>query len=300
MFRRVLIGAVAALLIFVVPGTTASAAKPTVSTESSVTTFRLSASNGYEIGVSADSEGKFGVLHLEIGKRGQEAGYAVKGEVSGSRIDFDLGPLGSVHLEVRPTTGTARVRTRCGRGKSARVPRVELVGTFEFHGEEGFAEAAATTIIGKEVPYRDLLCFESEGEVFGEGLPGTFLTVRHEDGPDLWITQSRPGGAVAYEALLSERLADGVGVTRDVRGTAKASDFRFDDKLSSASFHPSGGALSGALTYKSTKLPKGAKEGVGKVDGNLVANFPGHQGVALGGPGFTATIVHGSRSSPAG
>jgi hypothetical protein len=300
MFRTTLIGALAALLLVAMPVTTvttATAAKPAASTESSVTTFRLSASNGYEIGVSAASEGKFGVLHLEVGKRGEEASYEAKGEVSGSRIDFDLGALGSVHLQIRPTTGTARVRAGCGRAKPATVPRLELVGTFEFHGEEGFTEAAATTIVGKAVPYRDLLCFASEGGVFGEGLPGTFLTVRHKGGPDLWITQSRPGGAVAYEALLGERLADGVGVTREVRGTAKASDLRFDDKLSKATFHPPGGPLSGALTYKSTKLPKGAKEGVGKVGGNLVANFPGHEGVAIGGPGFTASIVHGSQGS---
>jgi hypothetical protein len=297
MFRRTLIGVVAALLLVVVPASTASAAKPAAPTESTLTTFRLSGSNGYEIGVTAAAEGKFGVLRIEVGKPGEEASYSAKGHVTGSRIDFDLGALGGVHLEIRPTTGTARARTRCGRGKPVTVPRLELVGTFEFHGEEGFTEAAATTIVGKAVPYRDFLCFDSEGAVFGEGESGTWLDVRHKGGPDLWITQNRPGGAVAYEALVGERLADGVGVTRRVQGTAKASDFRFDDKLSSASFHPSGGPLSGALTYKSTKLPTGTKEGLGKVGGNLVANFPGRPGVAIGGPGFTATIVHGSRSS---
>lgn len=296
MFRRMLFGAVAALLVVVVP---ASAAKPTVPTESSVTTFRLAASNGYEIGASASSEGKFGLLRIEVAKRGEGVSYVAKGEVSGSRIDFDLGALGSVHLEIRSTTGTARVRTQCGQGKPATVPRVELVGTFEFHGEEGFAEAAATTIVGKAVPYRDLLCGGgSDGELFGEGLPGTWLTVKHKgDGPDLWVTQSRPGGAVTYEALFSERLADGVGVTRDVWGTAPASDLRFDDKLGKASFHPPGGPFSGTLAYESTKLPKGANAGVGRVRGNLVVTFPGHPAIAVEGPAFVGTIIHGSRTS---
>src|SRR6185437_2627804 len=165
MFRRTLIGALAALVLVVVPATAASAAAPTAPTESSVTTFRLNATNGYELGASVASEGKFGVLRLEVAKSGEEVSYEAKGEVSGSRIDFDLGALGSVHLEIKPTTGAARIRARCGQAKPVTVPRLELVGTFEFHGEEGFTEAAATTIVGKAVPYRDLLCVASEGGV---------------------------------------------------------------------------------------------------------------------------------------
>ena len=75
--------------------------------------------------------------------------------------------------------------------------------------------------------------------------------------------------------------------------------FSFDSKLSKARLK-AGPHLSGVLTYTATKLPEGAREGEGKVGGNLAVDFPGHAGVAIGGPGFTATIVHGERSFSGG
>lgn len=297
MFRRVLVGAFAALLL---SGASATAATPPPLPPpwaSTLTTFRLPASNGYQIGASAEYDRGFGVLRMEVAKAGAYAEYSAKGEVTESRIDFDLGALGAVHLEIRPTSGQAGIHTKCGEGKEASVPRTELVGTFEFHGEEGFAEASATSVAGKAVPLKDLVCIVGEGSTSGRSLPGTYLTVRHGGGPFLSVSQERPGGAVSYEAVLSESLATGVGVTRGVRGTVKASDLSFDRKLSEATFAPTGPVVSGRLTYASTKLPGEATEGRGKVGGNLTVDFPGHPPVALGGPGFSATIVHGSRGS---
>ncbi|HJZ38076.1 MAG TPA: hypothetical protein VJ204_17530 [Solirubrobacterales bacterium] len=296
MLRRSLSGAVIALALLAF-ASTASAAPPVPTAEPSLIDFRLPASNGFEIGASAEVGMKSGVLSLEIGKRGEEATYMAKGEVTADRIDFDLGTVGTVSLEVRPTSGTSKIGTGCGGGKPAAVPRVELVGTFEFHGEEGFAEATATKLTGISVPLEDLRCGINEGGFSGEGLPGTFLTVRRRPAHlRLAIVQKHPGAAVSYEADLAERLRAGLSVTRTVLGREKADAFSFDGKLSKARLK-AGPRLSGVLTYTATKLPEGPREGEGKVGGNLVVDFPGHAGVAIGGPGFTATIVHGERSS---
>jgi len=297
MGRRVLIGAFAVLLLSVANATAATPPTLPPPWASTLTTFQLQASNGYKIGASAEYDRGIGILWMVVAKAGAYAEYSVQGEVAENQIDFDLGPLGAVHLEILPTSGRASVRTGCGEGKPASVPRTELVGTFEFHGEEGFAEASATSIGGKAVPLKDLVCVVGEGRTSGRSLPGTYLTLRQKSGPSLSISQERPGGAVSYEALLHEKLAAGVGVTREVRGRARASAFSFDDKLSKASFAPTGPMVSGRLTYTATRLPGEATKGRGKVGGNLAIGFPGHAAVPLGGPGFSATIVHGTRSS---
>jgi hypothetical protein len=298
MLRRPLSGLVIlfALLAF---ASIASAAPPVPTADTSMIAFRLPASNGFEIAAAAEVEMKSGVLRLEIGKRGEEATYTAKGEVTADRIDFDLGTVGTVSLEVRPASGTSKIGTGCGAGKPAAVPRVELVGTFEFHGEEGFAEATASKLTGISVPLKDLQCGINEGEISGEGLPGTFLTVRRPANLRLAIVQKHPGAAVAYEADLAEQLGAGLSVTRTVLGREKSGAFSFDGKLSKARLK-AGPRLSGVLTYTATKLPEGPREGEGKVGGNLAVDFPGHAGVAIGGPGFTATIVHGERSSSEG
>jgi hypothetical protein len=299
MVRPSLSGAVIAFALLAF-ASTASAAPPLPTAETSLIAFRLPASNGFEIAASAEVEMKSGVLRLEVGKRGEEDTYTAKGEVTADRIDFDLGSIGTVSFEVRPTSGTSKIGTECGAGKPAAVPRVELVGNFEFHGEEGFAEATATKLTGISVPLKDLQCGINEGEFSGEGLPGTFLTVRRR--PEhllLAIVQKHPGAAVSYEAELAERPGAGLRVTRAVLGREKSGAFSFDSKLSKARLK-GGPNLSGVLTYTATKLPEGPREGEGRVGGNLVVEFPGRAGVAIGGPGFTATIVHGERSSSEG
>jgi hypothetical protein len=299
MLRRLLTGA-ATLAAFALAGPVCGAAASTPSPDPPVTDFKLPASNGYEITGSASIEGKSGTLYLEAVKPREEAIYIVKGEVDAQRIAFDLGSLGAVDLMINRVPGTYRIATGCGQGKPASVPRVELVGSFEFHGEEGFAEAAATAVEGLSVPAVDLRCSESSGGIFGEGLPGTALEIRHGRGPSLRVEQNHPGGAVTYESVLEERLEGGVRVTREVRGRVKASDFSFDPKLSEGRFAPAGGAVSGALTYTATKLPGAGRSGRGKIGGNLVIDFPGHPEVAIGDPGSTATMYHYEASSVGG
>jgi hypothetical protein len=265
--------------------------------------FRLEGTNGFEITGFAISEGKGeeGHLDLSVGRRGEQANYFVKGALSSSRVDFDLGGLGKLEAEIRPHAGSSTVTLGCGfgSGRSVKVPIVELVGTLEFHGEEGFTEGSAGAFVADAVPIRDSFCSVGSGEISGEGLPGTELEVDGPAGPHLVIEQRRPGARIEYEAWLEERLEDGVGVTREVYGAAPSSAFRFDKKLSHATFDP-GGQLGGRAKYTSRQLPTGGRQGEGKFIGNLTANFPGRPDVTLAGPGFSAAIDHFSRSSTEG
>jgi hypothetical protein len=262
--------------------------------------FRLQGTNGFEITGFAVSEGKGEAarLNLSVGKRGEKADYLVRGSLSGGRMDFDLGGLGKLEAEIRPHARSSKVTLGCGvgSGKSVKVPTVELVGTLEFHGEEGFTEASAGALVADAVPLRDSFCSVGSAEISGEGLPGTELQVDGPAGPHLMIEQRRPGARIEYDAWLEERLEDGVGVSREVYGAAPSSAFRFDKKLSHATFDP-GGQLIGSAKYTSRRLPTGGRRGEGKFIGDLTANFPGRPDVPLAGPGFSAVIVHFSRSS---
>lgn len=280
--------------LLVANAATAAAPLPLTST----VLFGLEGTNGFEITAFAtpDGKGEEGQLFLRVAKRGEEATYAVKGAMSGNRIDFDLGGLGKVEAEIRPRAGKDRFRPGCGDEKSVKVPTVELVGTVEFHGEEGFTEASAGVLVADAPPVRDTLCGVSSSEISGEGLPGTELTVNGPAGLHLLIIQSRPGARIEYEARLQERLDDGVGATREVYGAAPSGALRFDKKLSKATFEP-GGQLVGSAKYTARSLPYGGRPGHGRFSGDLLADFPGDAEVPLAGSGFSASIDHFSRTS---
>lgn len=249
------------------------------------------AAAGFGIGVAAWSEGSFGRLQISVAGHGEEADYSAKGGVSGDRIDFNLGELGKIEVEVSPHSEMRTVHTGCGNGKAVKAPTVGLVGTIEFHGEEGFSEADVGDVVASAVPFGDMVCSMSSSEIAGEGLPGTRLEVKRTGGPTLLIEQKHPGGRAYYLASLFERLGGGLDVTREVWGSVPAADFRFDQKLSKATFDP-GGHLAGSATYRATSLPHGGRSGRGKLSGNLTADFPGHAEVPLAGSGFSASMIH--------
>jgi hypothetical protein len=294
MFRRISFGpAVVLVFVAILTGGTASAATPLPHT--SAVLFEGEATNGFVLDGYATPEREGGLLSMRVEKAGESATYGVKGEMTGDRLAFDLGELGKVEGEIRPHRGTEKITLGCGKKKPVKVPTVELVGTIEFHGEDGFSEFATVEVVAAAIPLKDVMCIVGSSEIFGEGLPGTELNVKGPAGQHLWIEQDRPGAAVEYEAQLYEKLGDGVDVTRSVFATAPADVLHFDKKLSKASFHP-GAGLVGSATYRFTSLPRGGKAGTGKFIGSLAADFPGRADVPLAGPGFTASINHVSRS----
>ncbi|MBN9623313.1 MAG: hypothetical protein J0H06_10210 [Actinobacteria bacterium] len=255
--------------------------------------IELIGSHGYKLlALFGPRRGK-GSMELFVGKTGRDAFYKAEGEVSGERIDFDLGALGKFELERRPT-GAMETIHACGR--SQQEPGYEFVGTIEFHGEEAFTDVIATrakmrwdALFGPECH------FSGYGEVFGAGIPGVRIKARLKRGPKLQLHQDHPGAAVIYQAEIDQREG-AVSVTRFVGGRLRGDALTFTPSLNSATFRGTG-PFSGRGIYVEARPPQGTHPGRGDWGGNLTVDFPGAADVPLAGPGFTAGIIHAQYES---
>jgi hypothetical protein len=255
--------------------------------------FELQGTHGFKLVGLIGAQGRKAELTLFVDRPREGATYIVRGRHEGEEVDFDLGPLGKVEVEARPTGHRKTVHPACG--KPITLEGVDFVGTIEFHGEEGFTEAQA-----KSTPLRyDLLAnvvcgVSSQGETFGPGIPGTRLKVARKAGPKLQINQNHPGAAVRYEAQITERRG-GVTINRAVDGHLAGGSFSSDSSLTKATFAP-GAPFTGSATYRGFHPPRGTHPAHGTWSGNLSVDFPGHADVPLTGPGFKAAIIHANRT----
>jgi hypothetical protein len=289
MLRRVLFGA--AVLALAVAGPFAPTA---VATESSLPpggVFLLDGTNGYKLGVIFGAHGGKGAMELIAAKSDATAYYRAEGEVTGDRINVDLGPLGRFDLERRPTGKTETIH---GCGRSEEEPGYEFVGTIEFHGEEGFTEVTATRALMNWRALSSAEChFSGEGEEFGEGISGVRIKVRKKQGPTLQLNRNR-GDKVFYRAEIDQREG-AVDVSRSVGGQLGAGALSFTPSLGSATFTGTG-RFEGKATYVEAVPPRGTHPGQGAWRGDLTVDFPGAADVPLAGPGFTAGIIHAHRT----
>jgi hypothetical protein len=283
MLMKALVATIAALVL-AVPMATAVEPAP----KGFLGAFELEGTNGYELRGLIGSTGKFGEMTIIVDREGEEAGYTVRGEVTKENADFDLGSLGRVDVAIRPTGEMETVHPACG--KPATVEGEEYVGSIEFHGEEGFTEASATSTPLSFKPLLEIVCgaVVSEGES-GDHLPGAELKIERPHGPKLQVDQNRPGARVFYEASISEKEGK-VRVNRSVRGHLPGSAMTYDPSLDAAHFHGTS-PFFGAATYESATEAHGFHPGKGIWRGNLKVNFPGHAAVPLAGPSFSASIV---------
>jgi hypothetical protein len=285
-----------ALLVAVVPAATAAEPAP----EGLEGTFALKGTNGYRLFGLIASTPKGGVMTLFVGKKGEEATYVAHGEVAKESVDFNFGALGKVDVAVQPTGKTETLNSKCdGSGNATTVPASDYVGTIEFHGEEGFTEAETTRTPVLQKPIFELGCaWSGYGETFGPGTPGARIKARRKQGPTLQLNQNHRGARVTYEAEIVEREG-AMHVDRSVGGRLGAGALNFESSLGAAVFTGSGPFM-GKATYASVNPPHGTHPGKGTWRGDLKVNFPGRAGVRLAGPGFSAGIIHATRSESRG
>jgi hypothetical protein len=216
----------------------------------------------------------------------------VRGKREGEELNFDRGALGKVEVEAQPTGRMETVRPTCG--QPTMVEGRDLVGTIEFHGEEGFTEAEA-----QRSPVRfDLLAgigcdISSEGESFGVGTPGARLKIARKSGPKLQVNQNHPGARVRYEAQITERRR-GLTINRVTGGYLAGVAFSFDPLLTKANFDPAI-PFTGSATYRGSQS-RGTHPAHGAWRGNLTVDFPGNASLPLAGPGFKAAIIAANRT----
>lgn len=252
--------------------------------------FRLDASSGYSVFVSAYSDRADGVgrISLEVSGKGRGAFYETRAVVTAQRIYADLGRLGKIDVAFHPS-GRKETLRWCGGIKIPYEPGY-YEGTLRFNGEEGYTRADQNRAALSPVPFPRSLCRGSgSGEsAGGVDLPGARLRgLSYAGGRILTfqVNKNRPKAPAIFSAELRERH-DGVLIERSVHGRGPARSFVFDRLLRTATLRPpppfSGAASAGRDpdSFSPTWT------------GSLAVDFPGRSDVRLAGPGVHVSLVH--------
>ena len=260
----------------------------------------LRGTHGYRVSGIVASDGKVGAVTLFVEKGGEVATYAARGEGTTNGIDVDLGRLGRIDVELRPTGASEKVHESCdGKGKAVTIPKYEFVGTIDFRGEEGFTEVEATHTPLLIAPLLQLVCgaaSSSETVTGGSNVKGVLVTAEAAGGPSLTIQQNHLGAPVFYRAKMHEKEGN-VQVSRTVRGHLGAGALRYAPSLSTASFSAAS-PFHGSARYVGSPPPPEGGPGRGAWRGSLKVDFLGHANVPVAGPGFKASINHAHHTEP--
>jgi hypothetical protein len=258
--------------------------------------IELKGSHGFRVLGFVASTGTVGVVTLLIRKDGETAVYSARGQGTQTSVDVGLGKFGKVEVEAVPTGGQEKFTSGCeGKGKAVSLPDYELVGTIEFHGEEGFTEFTSTRTPLLYEPLLNLVCGQSTvtSTSSGSHVSGVELKAKF-DGGHLLLSQNRPGARVFYEAKEHEKVGT-VSIVRSVEGRIAADSLSYFPSLATANFAP-GAPFTGKATYAEGSPPSEARPVHGTWRGSLKVDFPGDANVPLAGPGVEATIIHAKRT----
>jgi len=252
--------------------------------------FRLKASNGYSMYVIANSRPEY--RHGEIliwltGKQGFVS-YFAPATVTDTRVEADLGRLGSFDLDFQPSGERRSVAPACEPKDATPYDKGSYVGVIEFRGEEGYTDADATSVPLSLHPFVDFLCGGlGIGETFGHGIPGVRLTARAQgqDGRiSLQANQNRHGARVKMQVSINENRGQ-LLIDREIQRTLPASAFHFDPRLRSALLAPPA-PFAGSARFRRNAKP------ANRWTGNLAVDFPGNSDVSLAGAGFEVHLRH--------
>ena len=145
--------------------------------------FKVEGSNGYSVIAAALNEradGR-GEIVLFVTRKGESAIYSAPALLTATSLKANLGALGKVSLDVAPSGREKKLRPRpgCGEGRATFYEPVRFSGNFEFHGEEGYTEAASMAPTEFTRFFHAPICsVGGGGEVTGGHLPGARLRLR--------------------------------------------------------------------------------------------------------------------------
>jgi len=290
-------GAAAVAFLSTVLGIAAFASMPADATDSDLKhtyAFRLEASNGYSIlalAASQRADGQ-GEAVLFVGRKGAGAVYDAPANVTATRIEADLGRLGEIELDVVPSGRKTKLRSRCPQQLDDPRPisfeRPLFRGTFEFHGEEGFADASSSSPRDYSEFFLDILCSgPASGEFGGNGLPGAKLRLHSHRGSfrlALQANKNRPTASTRFEIETHEKNGQ-VSISRSRTLWAGAGAFDYDPPLRAATLHPPP-PFSGRASFHRGAAP------ANRWTGDLTVDLPGRSNVPLASAGVDATLSH--------
>lgn len=202
-----------------------------------------------------------------------------------SAIRANLGALGRIDLAFAPS-GIVKRERACDK-TIFEFEAGAYQGTFEFHGEEGYAEATETSIPALFRPVWAFVCGASGyEETSGPDLPGVRLRLdskRDVPSVSLQANKNRPGAAMTYKASIGERSGR-IGIERSVQGRAPAASLVPSNGLNLATFEPPA-PFDGRAVFRRGAGP------TNRWMGDLTVDFPGKPDVSLT-DGFDASLVH--------
>lgn len=277
------------------PGATAA----TEEDEGAVAAFAVAASHGYRLVVVANAaphrHGNGEVIVAAMRKGAEVAYFAPALVVSdpsrtpgaefgvATSIRANLGELGTISLDFKPSGGKMRFPSRCSDAAPTYVTG-SYEGSFKFRGEEGFTKATTARTRFRPDLIADLFCPDrTTSELRGPGLPGAGLFVRSKtERLEFHAVQNRPGAPVNVQALVEEER-EAIVIDRIVEEREPSNIFSYDPMLRSAAISPRG-PFSGHAVFH-----RGATR---QWTGNLRVDFPGRSNVPLVGPDFHASLAH--------
>jgi hypothetical protein len=245
--------------------------------------FRLPASNGYTLYVVASPprDDHPGSIELVASAKGKAVTYRAPAEVTETTMQSNLGALGEISLTFQRSNQAATAP--CGKQK-VRFDSGYYEGKIEFHGEEGYTSAEATTVPG-DISF---LLAEFCGEIFSgssfERRPGAELFVRNPAlGPQLSVRKARPKAAAVITASVSE-YTNGISIHRYESRWMHGNAFTYDSHLRTATIRPPA-PFSGSARFDRRK-----KAGQ-RWRGDLTVDVPGRSDIPLTGPSLRATLT---------
>jgi hypothetical protein len=247
--------------------------------------FRLSASNGYFLTVVSfhKPNTERGEVLVFVNAHGSGALYFTRATVTDTSIEADLGVVGEIDVDFLSSGKPRMERSECGRPVA--VDSGRYVGTIDFHGEQGYSEAEATSARGDAKFTLSLVCSNSLVEGSGGHSPGALLRVGRGGGTrfSFEARKNSPSRVARFSASISERRGPLV-IERAVGTEAKPAAFDYDVPAGTATVAPPA-PFDGEATYNRPS------KGPATWHGDLSVDFPGRAGVRLTGAGTQASLV---------
>jgi hypothetical protein len=267
--------------------------------EGAVAAFAIPASHGYRLVVVANAAPHRhgdGEVIVAAMRKGAEAAYFAPALVVSdpsrtpgaefgvaTSVRANLGELGTISLDFKPSGGKKRFPSRCGDAAPSYATG-SYEGSFKFRGEEGFTKATTARTRFRPDLIADLFCPDrTTSELRGSGLPGVGLRVRsNTERLEFRAVQNRRGGPANLQASVEEER-ESIVIDRTVEQREPSSVFSYDPMLRSAAISPHSPFSGHAVFHRRTMRPW---------TGNLEVDFPGRSNVPLVGPDFHASLAH--------
>ena len=266
--------------------------------------FQLAASGGFKADVDASGHTVVLTLTRRLKHRLEVAQYTVPGQVTTAAIKAELGSLGSIDVQFRPT-GPAVDKLGPPSGCDGYyVPgqRGTFTGVIRFRGEGGYVtldagrahgEVAASTRWScdgqaRSNPAAGSRAGTTEGEEAAEAREYGHLTASSSDGRFFRVVGGPAANGhygPAFFAAASVERGAAMKIARELAVEDFGADFKFDERLRSAAVRPP------APFHGWARYQRG-KGGATSWTGSLRASLPGADAVLLTGAGFSARLSH--------